>query len=192
MIEVVQETAASLREYARVPIAFDVREILEAVRPSGAERFSLRSHAVERPWVKDYDVDGGPLAWPSRFDLSLWGFFAARLDGARVGGAAVVFGARDVEMLAGQPTVAVLWDIRVHPDARGRGVGAALVQAVERWTVGQGARWLEVETQNINAPACRFYERQGFELREVNPGAYATLPDEVRLLWYKAIDADRR
>jgi GNAT superfamily N-acetyltransferase len=186
-IDVVQETAAALHEYACVPITFEVREIVEPTRTSGTGPFSLRRRVVEAPWTKDYDVDGGPLAWPSRFDLSRWGFFAARVEGTRVGAAAVAFGAVDLEMLKEQSDVALLWDIRVHPNARGRGVGAALLAAAERWSVAQGARRLEVETQNINAAACRFYQRQGFELRRVNPGAYPMLPDEVQLLWYKAI-----
>jgi GNAT superfamily N-acetyltransferase len=185
-IDVVQEDSASLHEYARVPIAFEVREIVDVIRTAELA-FSLRSREVETPWIKDYDVDGGPLAWPSRFDLSRWAIFAARVDGVRVGGAAVVFAAAEVDMLGGRRDVALLWDIRVRPDMRGRGVGKALVAAAERWSAAQGARWLEVETQNINAPACRFYARQGFAVREVNPLAYPTLPDEVQLLWCKPI-----
>ena len=189
-IDVVQDDVASLREYATVSIAFEVREIVDATRAADTGRFSLRCRRVDRPWLKDYDADGGPLAWPSRFDLSYWAIFAARTDGVRVGGAAVVFAAPDAEMLRGQHDVGLLWDLRVRPEARGRGVGTALVRAAERWCAEHGARWLEVETQNINAPACRFYERLGFELRAVNPGAYPTLPDEVQLLWYRAIPAE--
>ena len=190
-VDVSQEGVASLREYAAVSIAFEVREIVDARRAPDTGNFSLRFRRIDRPWLKDYDAEGDPLAWPSRFDLSYWAIFAAHADGVRVGGAAVVFAAPDVEMLRGQGDVALLWDLRVRPDARGRGVGAALVTAAERWCVARDARWLEVETQNINAPACRFYERLGFALRAVNPRAYPTLPDEVQLLWYKAIPAAR-
>jgi len=42
---------------------------------------------------------------------------------------------------------------------------------------------LKVESQNINVPACRFYDAQGCELRAVQHGAYPDLPDEVQLLW---------
>ena len=45
----------------------------------------------------------------------------------------------------------------------GRGVGSALLSAVKRWSVESDAVWLEVETQDTNVPACRFYERHGFE-----------------------------
>jgi hypothetical protein len=39
----------------------------------------------------------------------------------------------------------------------------------------------------VNVPACRFYERCGFELRHAVAGAYPELPDEVMFLWYKRI-----
>ena len=33
--------------------------------------------------------------------------------------------------------------------------------------------------------ACRFYERQGCQLRAIDRAAYAELPDEIQLFWYK-------
>ena len=186
-IDVVEESVASLADYARVSIAFEVREIVDVSRTPGGAGFTLRTRPVDSPWIKDYDADGGPLAWPARFDLSQWALFAARVDGVRVGGAAVVLDAGDVGMREGQRDTSLLWDIRVDPGFRGRGVGRALVEHVERWSVARGARWLEVETQNINAPACRFYERRGFVLREVNADVYPFLPNELQLLWYKRL-----
>jgi GNAT superfamily N-acetyltransferase len=185
-IDVVEETRPDLAEYATVAIAFTVREVVEyASTPAG--RFALSHRSIARPWVKNYDDDGGPEAWQSRFDLSYWRFFVARANGARVGGAAVVHRAPDIDMLHARRDVALLWDIRVSPEMRGQGVGTALMSAVEGWAATYGAEWLEVETQNINAPACRFYERHGFEVREVNPDAYPTLPHEVQLVWYKRV-----
>lgn len=183
-----QESAASLADYASVSIAFEVRQVLD-VAPSAEDptRFVLTERMVER-WMKDYDVHGdGPLDWPSRFDLSAWAFFLAREGGRPVGAAACVFHAPDVAMLRGQNDVALLWDIRVAPEARGRGIGHRLLEKIERWATDRGARWLEVETQDINVPACRFYERHGFELRYVNPAAYPELPAETQLLWYKPL-----
>jgi GNAT superfamily N-acetyltransferase len=189
IVEVIEEGQSALADYARIPIAFEVREVIDATGAAqSTDRFTLTARSIDEPYVKDYDsLDGGPLAWVARFDLSHWTFFAALVDGARVGGAAVVFGARDVETLAGRADVAVLWDIRVAPSHRGRGVGAALIGAVEAWATTRGANWLEAETQNINAPACRFYERHGFVLRAVNPRAYPYLPNETQLLWYKKL-----
>ena len=190
-IAITQESPSSLAEYAQVPIAFEVRRVLDIVPAGEPARFRLAERDVE-PYVKDYDsADGDPLAWASRFDLSTWAFFLARDAGRLVGGAACVFRAPGVIMLDGQDDVALLWDIRVAPEARGRGVGSALLSAVERWSDESDAVWLEVETQDTNVPACRFYERHGFELRSVNRNAYPELPHEMQLLWYKRLPRSR-
>lgn len=46
---------------------------------------------------------------------------------------------------------------------------------------------LKIETQNTNAPACRFYARRGCVLRAIRRFAYPLLPNEVELLWYKEL-----
>jgi GNAT superfamily N-acetyltransferase len=121
--------------------------------------------------------------------LSAWRFFAARADGVRVGGAAVVARSEEIELLEGRSDLALLWDIRVAPAARASGVGRALLEAVESWAWEQGIRTMKVETQDVNAPACRFYMRHGYELRAANPQAYRNFADETQLLWYKEIGA---
>jgi GNAT superfamily N-acetyltransferase len=188
IVDVVQESQPSVAIYASVPIAFEVREVMR-IADGGVSRYRLTPEPVSEPWIKNYDVVDPPAEWPARFDISHWMFFAALADGARVGGAAVVFRAPGVDMLRGRTDVAILWDIRVAPVARGQGVGKALMAAVETCVSHHGARWLEVETQDINAPACRFYERCGFELRSVNRTAYPDLPNETQLLWRKRLSA---
>jgi len=189
IVNVVQESQPDLVAYASIPIAFDVRDVARIVAgppPSGG--FTIDPHPLAVPWTKDYDADGnGPTTWSSRFDLSRWAVFVARVDGRRVGGAASVFRASDLDMLAGRPDVALLWDIRVTPDARGLGIGSALLAHVEASAGAHGATCLEVETQDINVPACRFYARHRFVLRAVNRGGYAELPEETQLLWYKRL-----
>ncbi len=49
----------------------------------------------------------------------------------------------------------------------------------------RGCHTLKVETQNINVPACRFYQRMGCTLGTVNRFAYPDLPDEIQLIWFK-------
>jgi ribosomal protein S18 acetylase RimI-like enzyme len=106
--------------------------------------------------------------------------------GARtVGGAAVVFDTPRLTKLDGRRDLAVVWDIRVAPDARGQGVGSALFEKAEAWARMRGCRQLKIETQNTNARACGFYERQGCQLRAINRAAYPELPEEIQLLWYK-------
>ena len=50
----------------------------------------------------------------------------------------------------------------VAPDARGRGVGAALVEAVLAWARGRGASRLHLWVTTSNRPALALYERCGF------------------------------
>jgi len=193
-VDVVDESASALPEYRLVSIAFEVTRVFEIFetgeREAGGERgerFVLTERAVKLPYVKNYDGVPGdaPSAWAGRFDLSRWRFFLARSDGRVVGAAAVAFDTPAVDMLEGRRDLAVLWDIRVSPEARGQGVGERLFRAAERWALAAGCRELKVETQNINVPACRFYERQGCRLKTVRYGAYPDLPHEIQMLWHK-------
>jgi GNAT superfamily N-acetyltransferase len=189
-IEVKEESLASLASYAQVPIAFEVRTVLDVLEQSAnIAEFIFTERHIEIPYVKDYDAIGGeqPHLWPSRFNMSKWGVFGAEVENQRVGGAVVAFDTPNVMMLEGRHDLAVLWDIRVSPEARGQGVGSALFRAAETWATARGCKQLKVETQNINAPACRFYARQGCVLKAIDRRAYVQLPDEVQLLWYKTL-----
>ena len=191
-VEVREESIASLVDYARIPIAFEVRRVFDVIAPGGDPVDSdLEERELDVPYWKDYDAldGGGPSRLVGQFDVSNWVVLSARVGPDRVGGAIVAFDTPGVWMLEGRRDLAVVWDIRVLPEARGRGVGTALFRAAEAWAVARGCRQLKVETQNINVPACQFYRRQGCVLRRVNPLAYPELPDEVQLLWYKEVVA---
>jgi GNAT superfamily N-acetyltransferase len=186
-IEVVEEEPPDWLAYGSIPIRFVVRRVLDA-RPATAG-FDLTEHGVAAPWTKDYDAIAGegPARWPRRFDVSRWGVLVARVDDERAGGAVLVTDTPGVDMLEGRSDLVVLWDLRIRPEWRGRGVGRALFRAAEAWARERGKAELKVETQNINVPACRFYARLGCELRAVNANAYPALPGEVQFLWYKRL-----
>jgi GNAT superfamily N-acetyltransferase len=191
-VEIRHEPASTLAEYARVPIAFEVREVLAVVAPdAGLGGLHLVAAPVAVPYVKDYDAEPGqhPTRWPAHFDTSGWGILSAWLAGERVGGAVVAWDTAGLDLMDGRADLAVLWDLRVAPARRGQGIGAALLAAAERWAAAQGARWLSVETQNVNVPACRFYARHGCTLGAMHRHAYPTLPHETQLRWYKALAA---
>jgi GNAT superfamily N-acetyltransferase len=192
VIRVVREAPHSFEEYSRIPIAFDVQAVLDvhASKSSGSSAFDLTERRLDIPYVKDYDTlpGEGPAAWSARFDTSRWAVFAAYVEHGRVGGAVGVIQPDDTGMLDHQSDLALLQDIRVAPSSRGQGIGGALLAAVEHWARDAGARVLVVETQNVNVPACRFYARNGFDLRVVNRHAYPELPDEIQMLWHKRLD----
>ena len=90
-------------------------------------------------------------------------------------------------MLGGRDDVAVLRDIRVSPRERGGGIGSALFRAVGGWAAARGFRWLKIETQNVNVPACRFYHKMGCALGAIDRFAYPGQPAEAQLLWWKTL-----
>lgn len=57
------------------------------------------------------------------------------------------------------------------------GAGTALVEAVARLAVLQGCRRLWLITTNDNLEALRFYQRRGFRLVRVHPGAVDSARD---------------
>jgi len=182
-------TPAALSEHAAIPIAFTVDRVLEVRLLDGGLGGMSLTETATGPYVKDYDAlqGAGPQCWPRRFDVSNWGLIAARRDGASAGGAVIASKTPGLHMLGGRDDVAVLWDIRVSPGERGRGVGAALFRAAGDWARARGCRWLKIETQNVNVPACRFYQKMGCTLGAIDRFAYPGQPAEVRLLWWKAL-----
>lgn len=189
-VDVRLEDERALAEYASVPIHFRVERIVDVDALVASAGSRVESRVASNPYLKDYDAypDNGPLGWATRFDLSRWGFFGAYADGKRVGGAAVAMRDSTVALLEGRDDLALLFDLRVDSSVRQRGVGRALLKAVVEWSVARGARWLLVETQDVNVPACRFYSRNGFVLDAANRGAYPDLPDETQLLWLRELE----
>ena len=189
--EILEDTEGTLADYASVPNRFQVRSVFDVVpRTSVTDEFRLVERNLDVPYLKDYDAIAGehPTQWGTRFDLSNWKFFVALAAGRRVGGAAVALKTPGLELLQERADIAVLWDIRVAPEARGKGIGSALFNAAATWARAKGCRELSVETQNINVPACRFYQRQGFVLVAANQLAYPEYPDEIQLLWRKDLN----
>ena len=185
---IVEETADVLSEYGNVPIGFEVRRRFRVERVSdGLGGIRLIEEAVQSPYIKDYDEPDGPERWARRsWDLSNWIFLGAFLEHERIGGAIVAFHVDDMNYCEGREDLAGLWDIRVSPEYRGRGVGRALFQQVETGARNRGCTQMKIETQNINVAACRFYARMGARLGKVHLYAYrAEGLDEVELTWYK-------
>ena len=183
-----QGNAELLAQYATVSIAFEVRSILEPVLiDDGLGGILLHEKAIDPPYVKDYDEEESPIHWPRRFDMRQWVVMLAVEDDEPVGGAAVAYHTPGFDLLDGRSDLAAVWDLRVQPDRRGRGIGKQLIDAVVDWARQHECRQIAIETQNVNVPACRFYQRCGCRLGEINRYTYVTIPKvahEVMLVWY--------
>ena len=81
-----------------------------------------------------------------------------RLDGEIVGAAVCVWG---FSTFAGRPSLN-LHDFSVLPEAQGRGVGTAILVALERRARDRDAAKLTLEVVGTNEGARRLYERFGF------------------------------
>jgi GNAT superfamily N-acetyltransferase len=190
-IEIIQEELDHLPAHGRISIAFEVRSILElTVANAGLGGFVFRERKLAASYMKDYDSGGEsrPDNWSRCFDITNWVLHSAWIEGRRVGGLVTAFRTEGLDMLEQRDDLAVIWDLRVSPALRGRGVGAALFAAAEAWAKAQACKHLKVETQNVNVPACRFYARLRCTLGSIHRFAYPQLPEEeVQLLWYKNI-----
>jgi len=102
----------------------------------------------------------------------------------------IAFDTPGLGMAGARDNAAVLWDIRVSPGERRAGIGSALFRRAGTWTRARGCEWLAIETQNVNAAACHFYQKMGCTLGAIDRFAYPGLPGEVQLLWWKALAGD--
>ena len=173
-----------------ISIAFRVESVFHVQEEGPVDSVAiLKEEPVQTPYIKDYDdhPDEGPEAWMNQFDLSNWGLILAQEAGATVGSALIAFDTVGVDMLKGGKDLAVLWDFRIQPEYRHRGLGSRLFEAAEAWSGKRQCDVLQVETQNINVPACRFYEKKGCQLQEINFNVYAEFPHEIQLIWEKKL-----
>ena len=193
MIQVHQTIGELPAGYAEIPIAFEVRTRLEPTLPEGGMGgIVLREVDVEEPYTKNYDElpGGSPEKWADRSVISKWCFFTAENSGPLVGGVAVEVGSPAIGAPEGRQDVAVVWDIRVCPECRGSGIGSRLFEAAAEWARGRGCVHLQAETQNVNVPACRFYEKMGCELGGIDRFAYWAVPEvrgEIMMVWVLAL-----
>jgi ribosomal-protein-alanine N-acetyltransferase len=74
-----------------------------------------------------------------------------------------------------------LESIAVSEDARGQGIGAALLAAVANWAQAAGALRMELEVRSSSERAIRLYERFGLQREGLRPGYYQS-PEEDAVL----------
>jgi ribosomal protein S18 acetylase RimI-like enzyme len=177
--------------YTLIPSRFLAESIYRVEQIDGGNGgLRLVEEPLDQILVRDYDGNGedNPTAWAKAFDLSNWGLFVAMIGDQPVGGITIaldgpVFPARNLQC----SDLAVLWDIRVHPDHKGQGIGTMLFQYAAKWARQQGCHQLGLETDSSNVTACKLYARMGCELGGILKYGYSGVPEVASyamLLWY--------
>ena len=97
-----------------------------------------------------------PASIRAQLDDPAHAWRVVRVDAAPVGFAHALLDGRDCK----------LDKLYVHPDFQRRGVGAALLRAIEAWARTQGAARLRLQVNRGNTQAIRAYEQYGFRIVE--------------------------
>lgn len=159
--------------FNRCDNTFTVHAELCLAAEDGRVSYTVRAVA---PYVKRYGpADDDPQPYIGRPDRAAW---LATVDGRTAG---------QILVREHWNRFALIWDIAVDPPCRRRGIGRRLIEQATGWARERGLPGVMLETQNINAAACRLYERCGFVLggfdgylyRGVTPGTH-----EIALFWY--------
>lgn len=74
-----------------------------------------------------------------------------------------------------------IYSLGVHKDARGLGMGQALIKAVFAFTRQKSLARLTLEVRSDNQKAIKLYERMGFVLKKVVPCYYPDGTDALRM-----------
>ena len=127
--------------------------------------FTVRSLTDDdRPWLTGFMTErwGVPLAAGGgrlhRLD-DLPGFAAVSAGGAVAGVVTYLIEANACEVVS------------IDSVVQGEGVGTALLEATCEAAAAAGCRRVRLITTNDNVDALRFYQRRGFALTELRPGA---------------------
>jgi ribosomal protein S18 acetylase RimI-like enzyme len=189
-IKIVQINETYLNDYALIPISFAVKSFLDiSFQKNGFAGINITEKEVNTPYIKNYDEYENPVDWPQTWNIENWGLFLAKDENFEtLAGLAVAYDTEGNQMLEGRNDLTVLWDIRVKPEYRGKGIGALLFQEAVIFSKERNCKMIKIETQNNNVPACKFYSGQGCYLGGIHENVYEEFPSEIQLLWYKKIN----
>jgi GNAT superfamily N-acetyltransferase len=140
---------------------------LVPMTPAAYERWRLRSvreYAAEQVAAGNWSAEGASERGEREFaDLLPDGLATAGQDLWTIEDD----GGRDVGILwvgprRGHPDALFIWDIAVEPEARGRGIGRAALDALEAWARGAGYGRIGLHVFGSNEVARRLYARAGY------------------------------
>ncbi|MFE5400975.1 N-acetyltransferase family protein [Streptomyces sp. NPDC004596] len=141
---------------------------IRIARPADEEELALLDRAAWSPLHAVLPAPRPP--YPPFFDErhQPGDYLVAELDGRVAGYIRLAL----PTALAANAHVRQIQGLVVSDEARGRGVGGALVRAAVEEARARGARRLTLRVLGHNTPARRLYESQGFAVEGVLPGEW--------------------
>lgn len=156
--------------YASVPMHISGDSIYRLKRPEPFT-FILEKEACD---AFSFEVsEENPENWKSFISLDNFKLVGIYQDATLVAAMSLVHDNPSVRMLDGRKDVLLVWDLRVHPDHKGKGYGRALIDYARHEAEALGVNHLRIETQNTNPSAVDFYHNMGFELAQIREHAYS-------------------
>jgi ribosomal protein S18 acetylase RimI-like enzyme len=135
-------------------VSNELYRVIHTVGTEGAS-FMLQLTALETPYVKTWTVDADE--WKTyRQTLRQGHSFGAYVNDLLVG--FIVCEERSWNRTF------YISNLLVAETYRGKGIGQQLIRQAIAHATAQNLRLAELETQNTNVPAIRFYQRQGFRI----------------------------
>ncbi len=140
--------------------------------------WSYREQLLEIPSEKRYPQD--ELVLSDYIDSPDRAIFLAYEEGTAVG---------RIVLRRNWNKNAFVEDLEVRKNARGKGLGSALLLRADTWAREQGLCGVMLETQDSNLLACRFYAKNGFRLGGVDTYLYRNFDEPYRseraVFWYR-------
>lgn len=155
----------------RIIAGYSTTEVYQVIRSESPDAISFALHltTLEQPLVKHYPLDAAGVDYYRGLVIAGHAFGAFAGDAS--GEADTCIG---IALCDPQPwnRTLIVQEFHIAPEYHRRGVGRALMAAVEAHARALGMRCILCETQNTNVPAIRFYRALGFTLDGLDISLY--------------------
>lgn len=121
--------------------------------------------------------------WKEIMNEDTTSIIAIKNNNKLIAGCITVTNSPKINMLKGDMTNAVLWDIRVNPNYQNLGLATKLLKESIKFAKKMKCKRLLIETQDNNPKAINFYLKNGAKLIETNPDIYPVELNEIQYIF---------
>jgi streptothricin acetyltransferase len=151
-------------------------DVIGKIIPAYANgKWSFTEHLYEKPYRKNYpDDDENWMEYIDNPDKIIFFYYH---NNECIG---------QIKLRRNWNKYAFIEDIAVSKNHRNRGVGTSLIEKAVEWAKSKNLLGFMLETQDVNLPACRFYNKLGFQIGAVDTMLYSNFDNfnEKAVFWY--------